>query len=101
MVVAQLVELSLLTKEVCSLNPVIRNNYNEHLFTVNSIEKTKTNKKMQGMARLKNKTYFLVPTELIAPNVVPITNRPKDNKSRLDSFSTRISVLSHPVSKIR
>ena len=45
-VVAQLVEWSLLIPDVRGLNPVIGNYlYIEHLFTVNCIEKTKIKKK--------------------------------------------------------
>ena len=40
--------------EVRGLNPVIGKIYIEHLFTVNSIEKTKIKKKRPGMAHLKN-----------------------------------------------
>ena len=54
MVVAQLVEQSLLIPEVRGSNPVIGKIYNEHLFTVNCIEKTKRKKKRPGMAHLKN-----------------------------------------------
>ena len=53
--VAQLVERSLLIPEVHGSNPVIGKIYIEHLFTVNSIEKTKIKKKRPGMAHLKNK----------------------------------------------
>ena len=49
-VVAQLVEWSLLIPEVRSSNPVIGKIYIEHLFTINCIENTKINKKRLGMA---------------------------------------------------
>ena len=42
---ARFVERSLLKAEVSSSNPVIGKNYNEHLFIVNCIEKTKIKKK--------------------------------------------------------
>ena len=49
-------ERSLLIPEVRGSNPVIGKIYNEHLFTVNCIEKTKRKKKRPGMAHLKK--YF-------------------------------------------
>ena len=48
MVVAQLEELSLLIPEVSSSTPVIGKIFNERLFTVNCIEKTKMEKKVTG-----------------------------------------------------
>ena len=53
MVVAQMEERSLLIPEGRGSNPVIGKIYNEHLFTVNCIEKTKRKKKRPGMAHLK------------------------------------------------
>ena len=55
-VVAQLVERLLPIPEVRSSNPVIGKIYIEHfvyLFTINSIEKTKINKKRPGRAHFK------------------------------------------------
>ena len=56
MVVAQLVDWSLSIPEVRSLSPVMGKIYIEHLFVylfiINCIEKTKINKKSQGMAQL-------------------------------------------------
>ena len=54
-VVAQLVELLLPTREVCSSNPVIDKLFLEHLFTVNCIEKTKMKKKRPGMTHLNER----------------------------------------------
>ena len=48
MVVAQLVERSLPTPEVRSLNPVIGKFYIEHLLTINCIENTKNKHKEVG-----------------------------------------------------
>ena len=48
---AQLVEWSLQTQDVCSLNPFIGKLNFEHLFTVNCFVKTKIKKKTPGMAR--------------------------------------------------
>ena len=59
MVGAQLVEWSLLIPEVRGLTPVIGKIYIEHLFVnlfiINCIEKTKINKKRQGIAQIKKK----------------------------------------------
>ena len=53
MVVAQLVERSLLTPEICGLNPV-----NGKILSTNClIEKTKIKKKRPGMAHLLKKFY--------------------------------------------
>ena len=54
MVVAQLVEQSLLIPEVRGSNPVIGKNL-YRTFTVNCIEKTKIKKKRPGMTHLKKK----------------------------------------------
>ena len=60
MVVAQLVERSLPIQEVRGSNPHIgKNLYNEHLFTVNCIEKTKIKKKRPVMAHFLKKTIQL------------------------------------------
>ena len=48
--VAQLVERSPPTPEICSSNTVIWQTFFEHLFTVNCVEKTKIKKKRPGMA---------------------------------------------------
>ena len=50
MVVAQLVEQSILTPEVRGSNPIIGKIYIAHLLTLNCIEKTKVKKKRPGMA---------------------------------------------------
>ena len=50
---AQFVERLLPNPDVSGSNPVIGKIYIEHLFTINCIEKTKINKKMQGMAHFK------------------------------------------------
>ena len=47
-VVAQLVEWSPPTPEICVLNPVIGKTFIEHLFTVNCVEKTKIKKNEAG-----------------------------------------------------
>ena len=60
MVVAQLVEQSLLIPEVRGSNSVMGKNYIEHLFTVTCIEKKKIKKKRPGMVHLKNKVHYLV-----------------------------------------
>ena len=52
-VVAKLAQRPLSILEFCSLNPDIGKIYNEILFTVNCIEKTKINKKRPGMAHCK------------------------------------------------
>ena len=57
-VVAQLVERSLLIPEVCGLNPVIGKIYIEHLFTDNCVEKMKIKKKKPGMAHFLTKGGF-------------------------------------------
>ena len=49
-VVAQLVEWSLLIPEVGGSNPSMANFYIEHLVTVNCIEKAKLTKKRVGLA---------------------------------------------------
>ena len=54
MVVAQLVEQSLLIPEVRGSNPVIGKNL-YRTFTVNCIEKTKIKKKRPGMTHFKKK----------------------------------------------
>ena len=51
---AQLVEQSLLIPEVRGSTPVNRQNFFEHLFIINCIEKTKINKRM---AHLKKKNF--------------------------------------------
>ena len=53
MVVAQLVERSLLIPEVLGSTPVIGKILFEHLFIINCIEKTKINKKRPGIAHFK------------------------------------------------
>ena len=58
-VVAQLVERSLLTPEVRSSNPVIGKLLLDiYLITVNWIEKTRMKKKRPGMAHLKKKSLL-------------------------------------------
>ena len=54
-VMAQLVEQSLLTPDVRGSNPVISKLHIVHLFTVNCIEKTKIKKKEAGNTIFKNK----------------------------------------------
>ena len=56
LVVDQLVERSLPTPEVRSLNPFVANFYIEHLLTVNYIEKTKINEKEAGSGPFIKKT---------------------------------------------
>ena len=56
MVVAQLVERSLLIPEVHGSNPVIGKIYIKH-FTVNCIEKTKIKKKQAGNGPFLKKNY--------------------------------------------
>ena len=63
-VVAQMVERLLLTSEVSSSNPVIRKNYIEPFFTVNSIEMTKIKKKRLGRAIKTISTYVKVACSL-------------------------------------
>ena len=53
MVAAQLAERSLPIPEVRGSNPVICKKYNEHLFTVNCIEKMKIKKKGAGIGPFK------------------------------------------------
>ena len=60
MVLAQLVEQSLPIPEACGLNPVIDKIYIEHMFTINSIEKTKINKNRLRMAHFLKKNVFAV-----------------------------------------
>ena len=67
MVVAQLVERSLPIPEVRGSNPVIGKIYIEHLFTVNSFEKTKIKKKSPGIA------HFKIHLNLSAPLLVAQT----------------------------
>ena len=55
MVVAELVERSLLTPEVWGSNPVISQIYIEHLFTVNFIEKTNIKKNRPEIVLFKNR----------------------------------------------
>ena len=50
MVVAQLVERSPSTLEICGSNPVIGQTFIERLLIVNRVEKTKIMKKRPGMA---------------------------------------------------
>ena len=52
-VVAKLAQRPLSILEFCSLNPDIGKIYNEILFTVNCIEKTKINKKEAGNGPLQ------------------------------------------------
>ena len=78
---AQLVDRSLSIAEVGSLTPVIEKIYIEHLnlFIINCIEKTKINKKRQGIAQfLKNVEHptragegsFFAPPPVIATFVI-------------------------------
>ena len=59
--IAQLVELCLLTAEICGLNPVIGNSF----FTVNWIQKGKVKNKRPGMTQFKIKVRAILSKKFI------------------------------------
>ena len=75
-VVAQLAERLLLTPEVCGSNPVIGKIYNEHLFNVNCVEKTKIKKKVTRNGQLK-KIYRLNKPKVKSPSLRLVLHRRK------------------------
>ena len=76
LVVDQLVERSLPTPEVRSLNPFVANFYIEHLLTVNYIEKTKINEKEAGSGPFIKKTLTCILSCFDALKL-PLTSLPR------------------------
>ena len=104
MVVAQLVERLLSIPEVGSLTPVIEKIYIEHLFVnlfiINCIEKTKINKKRQGIAQfLKNVEHptragegsFFAPPPVIATFVIFLNINHVKMKGENEGSVTRLN----------